>query len=91
MDLTWGDEQHPKITVIGKGVTFDSGGLNIKPGAGMRQMKKDMGGAAIAMGLSYLIMAQDLPVRLRYCCPQLKTPSPVTRFVLATFCILTRV
>ncbi|GIS20707.1 MAG: hypothetical protein CM15mP120_26230 [Pseudomonadota bacterium] len=40
MDLTWGDEQHPRITVIGKGVTFDSGGLNIKPGAGMRLMKK---------------------------------------------------
>ena len=69
MDLTWGDEQHPKITVIGKGVTFDSGGLNIKPGASMRQMKKDMGGAAIAMGLSYLIMAQGLPVRLRLLVP----------------------
>ncbi|MEC7107470.1 MAG: leucyl aminopeptidase family protein [Pseudomonadota bacterium] len=69
MDLTWGDEQHPRITVIGKGVTFDSGGLNIKPGAGMRLMKKDMGGAAIAMGLSYLIMAQNLPVRLRLLLP----------------------
>jgi leucyl aminopeptidase len=69
MDLTWGDEQHPKITIVGKGVTFDSGGLNIKPGASMRQMKKDMGGAAIAMGLSYLIMAQGLPIRLRLLLP----------------------
>ena len=69
IDLTWGDAKHPKITVIGKGVTFDSGGLNIKPGASMRQMKKDMGGAAIAMGLSYLIMAQNLPIRLRMLLP----------------------
>jgi leucyl aminopeptidase len=69
MDLTWGDEQHPKVTIVGKGVTFDSGGLNIKPGASMRQMKKDMGGAAIAMGLSYLIMAQGLPIRLRLWVP----------------------
>jgi leucyl aminopeptidase len=69
IDLTWGDPTHPKITVIGKGVTFDSGGLNIKPGASMRQMKKDMGGAAIAMGLSYLIMARELPVRLRMLLP----------------------
>ncbi len=69
IDLTWGDENHPKVTIIGKGVTFDSGGLNIKPGASMRQMKKDMGGAAIAMGLSYLIMAQKLPIRLRLLLP----------------------
>ena len=69
MDLTWGDASHPKITIIGKGVTFDSGGLNIKPGASMRQMKKDMGGAAIAMGLGYLVMAQGLPVRLRILLP----------------------
>ena len=69
MDLTWGDAAHPKVTIVGKGVTFDSGGLNIKPGASMRQMKKDMGGAAIAMGLSYLVMAQQLPVQLRLLLP----------------------
>ena len=69
MDLTWGDPNHPKITVVGKGVTFDSGGLNLKPSGGMRLMKKDMGGAAIALGLGYLIMSQALPVRLRMLIP----------------------
>ncbi|MDJ0877665.1 MAG: leucyl aminopeptidase family protein [Halieaceae bacterium] len=68
-DLTWGDADHPKITLVGKGVTFDSGGLDIKPGAGMRLMKKDMGGAAIAIGLAHLIMATQLPVRLRLLIP----------------------
>jgi leucyl aminopeptidase len=65
IDMTWGDPQHPKITLVGKGVTFDSGGLDIKPASGMRWMKKDMGGGAIVLGLAYLIMAQALPVRLR--------------------------
>jgi leucyl aminopeptidase len=69
MDLTWGNPEHPKITLVGKGVTFDSGGLNMKPASGMRQMKKDMGGAAIALGLAYLIMAQGLPIRLRVLIP----------------------
>jgi leucyl aminopeptidase len=64
MDLTWGNPDHPKITIVGKGVTFDSGGLNMKPSGGMRWMKKDMGGAAIAMGLGYLVMSQGLPIRL---------------------------
>ncbi|MEQ8690025.1 MAG: leucyl aminopeptidase family protein [Pseudomonadales bacterium] len=68
-DLTWGDESHPKVTLIGKGVTFDSGGLDIKPASGMRLMKKDMGGAAIAVGLANLIMAAGLPVRLRLLIP----------------------
>lgn len=68
-DLTWGDESHPKVTLIGKGVTFDSGGLDIKPASGMRLMKKDMGGAAIAIGLANLIMAAGLPVRLRLLIP----------------------
>ena len=68
-DMTWGDPGHPKITLVGKGVTFDSGGLDIKPASGMRQMKKDMGGAAIAIGLAYLIMATELPVRLRLLIP----------------------
>lgn len=69
MDLTWGDLDHPKITIVGKGVTFDSGGLNMKPSGGMRWMKKDMGGAAIAMGLAYLVMSQGLPIRLRMLIP----------------------
>ena len=69
MDLTWGNPDHPKITIVGKGVTFDSGGLNLKPSGGMRWMKKDMGGAAIAMGLGYLVMSQALPVRLRLLIP----------------------
>ncbi|MEE4277437.1 MAG: leucyl aminopeptidase family protein [Halieaceae bacterium] len=69
IDLSWGDPSHPKVTVIGKGVTFDSGGLDIKPSSGMRLMKKDMGGAATAIGLAYLIMAQALPIRLRLLIP----------------------
>ena len=69
LDVTWGDPSHPKVTIVGKGVTFDSGGLNMKPSGGMRLMKKDMGGAAIAMGLSYLVMVQQLPIRLRLLVP----------------------
>lgn len=65
LDLRWGDESHPKVTLVGKGICFDSGGLNLKPGDNMRLMKKDMGGAANAIGLAYLIMANKLPVRLR--------------------------
>jgi leucyl aminopeptidase len=65
IDLTWGDSAHPRITIIGKGVCFDSGGLNLKPAASMRNMKKDMGGAAQALGLAQMIMATGLPIRLR--------------------------
>lgn len=65
LDLRWGDPQHPLVTLVGKGVCFDSGGLDLKPSKGMRQMKKDMGGAAHVLGLARLIMAQHLPVRLR--------------------------
>jgi len=65
IDLQWGDEEAPKITLVGKGVCFDSGGLDMKTAAGMRQMKKDMGGAAHALGLARLIMQAKLPVRLR--------------------------
>ncbi len=68
-DLTWGNPEHPKVTLVGKGVTFDSGGLDIKPASAMRNMKKDMGGAAIAIGLAHLIMATQLPVRLRLLIP----------------------
>ena len=69
IDLRWGDPAHPKVTLVGKGVTFDSGGLDIKPAGPMRMMKKDMGGAATVIGLAYLIMAQQLPVRLRLLVP----------------------
>jgi leucyl aminopeptidase len=69
IDLRWGDPSHPKLTLVGKGVTFDSGGLNIKGGSGMALMKKDMGGAAHALALSRLIMQAGLPVRLRLIVP----------------------
>jgi leucyl aminopeptidase len=65
LELTWGDSSHPKLTLVGKGICFDSGGLDIKPSSGMRYMKKDMGGAAHAIALSQLIMSQNIPVRLR--------------------------
>ncbi|MEJ2131214.1 MAG: leucyl aminopeptidase family protein [Gammaproteobacteria bacterium] len=68
-DLRWGDDSDPKVTLVGKGVCFDSGGLDIKTAAGMRLMKKDMGGAAHAIGLAHLIMAHRLPVRLRLLVP----------------------
>lgn len=69
IDMTWGDPEHPKVTLVGKGICFDSGGLNMKPGDSMRLMKKDMGGAAHTIGLAYLIMANKLPVRLRLLIP----------------------
>ena len=65
IELRWGNKKHPLLTLVGKGITFDSGGLDIKPAAGMRTMKKDMGGAAHAIGLAQLIMALELPVQLR--------------------------
>jgi leucyl aminopeptidase len=65
IDITWGNESHPAVVLVGKGVCFDSGGLDIKPASGMRQMKKDMGGAAHVLGLAQLIMTRKLPVRLR--------------------------
>ena len=69
MHLQWGDPSHPVLAVVGKGVCFDSGGLDIKPGSGMRLMKKDMGGAAHAIALAGLIMASRLKVRLHLLIP----------------------
>jgi leucyl aminopeptidase len=69
IELEWGDAKHPRVAVVGKGVTFDSGGLNLKPGAGMALMKKDMGGAAHALALARLIMETGLPVRLHLLVP----------------------
>ncbi len=64
IELEWGRSEHPRIAIVGKGVCFDSGGLDIKPSAGMRLMKKDMGGAAHALALCRLVMATELNVRL---------------------------
>jgi len=69
IELEWGDAAHPRLALVGKGVCFDSGGLDIKPAAGMRLMKKDMGGAAHALALADLIMANHLPVRLHLLIP----------------------
>lgn len=69
IELTWGSPKHPRLTLVGKGVCFDSGGLDIKSADGMRLMKKDMGGAANALGLAQMIMALELPVRLQLLIP----------------------
>jgi leucyl aminopeptidase len=69
IELFWGDRRHPKIAIVGKGVVFDTGGLDIKPAEGMRLMKKDMGGAAHALALARLVMALRLPVRLHMLVP----------------------
>ena len=69
IDFTWGKESDPKITLVGKGVCFDTGGLDIKPDSAMLNMKKDMGGAATALGLAHMIMARGLKVRLRVLIP----------------------
>ncbi len=65
IELTWGDPHHPRIAILGKGVCFDTGGLNIKAGDGMAAMKKDMGGAAVAIQLAQLVMDAGLPVHLQ--------------------------
>jgi leucyl aminopeptidase len=69
IEIEWGDPAHPRIAIVGKGVCFDTGGLNIKSSDGMRWMKKDMGGAAHALGLAQIVMAQKLPVRLHVLVP----------------------
>ena len=69
IDLRWGDRSHPKVTLVGKGVCFDSGGLNLKPANNMRLMKKDMGGAAHVLGVASLVMARRLPIALRVLVP----------------------
>jgi leucyl aminopeptidase len=69
LDMTWGEAAHPRITLVGKGVCFDTGGLDIKPESAMLNMKKDMGGAATALALAHMIMARGLKVRLRVLIP----------------------
>ena len=69
IDLTWGDVDDPRVTLVGKGVCFDSGGLDIKPESSMLNMKKDMGGAATALALAHMIMSRKLRLRLRVLIP----------------------
>jgi leucyl aminopeptidase len=69
VELTWGEEDAPGLTLVGKGVCFDTGGLDLKTAAGMALMKKDMGGAAHALALAALVMGDELPVRLRLLIP----------------------
>lgn len=69
LELNWGDEEDPLITLVGKGVCFDTGGLDMKSSAGMRIMKKDMGGAAHVLGLANMIMQMELPISLQVLIP----------------------
>ncbi|HEX3701192.1 MAG TPA: leucyl aminopeptidase family protein [Phenylobacterium sp.] len=69
IEIAWGEADKPLVALVGKGVVFDTGGLDIKPSAGMRQMKKDMGGAAHALALARMVMAARLPVRLAVLVP----------------------
>lgn len=69
IEMHWGEDSHPRLALVGKGVCFDSGGLDIKPGDGMLLMKKDMGGAASVMGVASMIMQARLPVRLHVLIP----------------------
>jgi leucyl aminopeptidase len=69
VDLRWGDPAHPSVTLVGKGVCFDAGGLSLKPTSAMTTMKKDMAGAAVALGIASLIMANKVPVCLRLLVP----------------------
>jgi len=80
IDLTWGKAGDPKITLVGKGVCFDTGGLDIKPDSGMLNMKKDMGGAATALGLAHMIMARGLKLRLRVIIPAVENAISGTSF-----------
>ena len=69
IEVEWGNPAHPRVALVGKGVCFDSGGLDIKPSAGMRLMKKDMGGAAHVLALARIVMKSRLPVRLHVLVP----------------------
>lgn len=88
IDLRWGDEHAPKVTLVGKGVCFDTGGLNLKPSAGMLLMKKDMGGSAHVLGLARLLMAGGTKINLRVLIPAVENAIDGSAFrpgdVLAT-------
>jgi leucyl aminopeptidase len=89
IDIRWGDPTNPLVVLVGKGVCFDSGGLDLKPSAAMRTMKKDMGGAAHVLGLAQLVMAERLPVHLRVLIPAVENAVSANAFrpgdVLATY------
>jgi leucyl aminopeptidase len=80
IDFRWGVEGAPKVTLVGKGVCFDSGGLDLKPSASMLLMKKDMGGAASVLGLAHAIMDANLPVRLRVLIPAVENAVSANAF-----------
>ncbi|MBU3076333.1 leucyl aminopeptidase family protein [Sphingomonas quercus] len=80
IELDWGNPDHPRLAIIGKGVCFDSGGLDIKPSSGMRLMKKDMGGAAHAIALARLVMEARLPVRLHMLVPAVENAVSAASF-----------
>ena len=80
IELRWGRATDPHVAIIGKGVCFDSGGLDIKPASGMRLMKKDMGGAAHALALAHLIIAQRLPIRLHLLIPAVENSVSAAAF-----------
>jgi leucyl aminopeptidase len=80
IELRWGKENAPRIAIVGKGVCFDSGGLDIKPASGMRLMKKDMGGAAHSLALARLVMAQNLPVHLHLLIPAVENSVSAAAF-----------
>jgi leucyl aminopeptidase len=80
VDIAWGDPGHTKVTLVGKGVCFDSGGLDIKPSSGMLLMKKDMGGAANVLGLAHMVMDAKLPVRLRVLIPAVENAISAAAF-----------
>ncbi|TMJ19363.1 MAG: leucyl aminopeptidase family protein [Alphaproteobacteria bacterium] len=80
IELEYGDQRHPRIAVVGKGVCFDSGGLDIKPSSGMRLMKKDMGGAAHALALARMVIHGKLPVRLHLLIPAVENAVSAAAF-----------
>lgn len=80
IDLSWGNKAAPKVTLVGKGVCFDTGGLDIKPASGMLLMKKDMGGAANVLGLASMIMSAGLKVRLRVLIPAVENAISANAF-----------
>ncbi|MEM8656130.1 MAG: leucyl aminopeptidase family protein [Pseudomonadota bacterium] len=79
IDMSWGN-RGPKLTLVGKGVCFDTGGLNLKPGASMGLMKKDMGGSAAVLGLAHMIMATGLPLQLRVLIPAVENSVSANAF-----------
>jgi leucyl aminopeptidase len=80
IDMTWGDPAHPKVTLVGKGVCFDSGGLDIKPSSAMLNMKKDMGGAASVLALAHMVMDRNLSIRLRVLIPAVENAIAASAF-----------